>query len=247
MVGRWRRTPGLEPGGQSPASRESEVARIDVASGHARTVARFPDGLVPFTAVEGAGGVVLVGIAGQPLHMVAAGGTPTPIGALDGAVRELEQQSPAFLPDGRRFFYTSVREGNQLAARVRSLDANEAQDLAGIDGRIIWADDRRVIFRREGSLFAQSLSWRAALALQGRAVLLADNAPTVSFFPRQPLAAATSTLLAYRPGPKSHSSSHGSVVTAAASRRSVPKARSVRFIWRATARGSSSRGPRASG
>jgi Tol biopolymer transport system component len=56
-----------------------------------------------------------------------------------------------------------------------------------------------VIFRRDGSLFAQALAY-APLALQGRPVLAADNAPLVSFLPRQPLAVATSTLLAYRTG-----------------------------------------------
>ena len=181
--------------------RDYEVARTDISSGHTRSVARLPDGLIPFTVVEGASGVVLIGVGGQPLHVVAAaGGTPTPVGVLDAAAREVEQQSPVFLPDGRRFFYTSVREGNQLTARLRSLDSDEVQDLAGVDGRIVWANEQYVIFRRDASLFAQAIRF-APLALLGRPTLLTDNATVLSFLPRQPLAGATSALRPTGPHP----------------------------------------------
>ena len=115
--------------------RDYEVARTDISSGHTRSVARLPDGLIPFTVVEGASGVVLMGSAVSPCTWSPPRAAPTPVGVLDAAAREVEQQSPVFLPDGRRFFYTSVREGNQLTARLRSLDWTRSRILPAR-----WAD-----------------------------------------------------------------------------------------------------------
>ena len=91
-----------------------KLKKIDIAGGPALTVC---------DAANGRGGswsqsdvIVFTPSVREPLFRVpAAGGTATPLTALDDVAGESSHRFPWFLPDGRHFLFT-VRSGNQQAA-----------------------------------------------------------------------------------------------------------------------------------
>ena len=152
------------------------LKRFDLATTTVRTIAPVPQ---PFTLPAwGANGTILLSVPGlgQPLHSIAeSGGSPVPRGELDKAAVEVGQIRPVFLPDGRRFFYTSIRGAALTQVPVlASLDSDARTLLDVPDTRVFWAGDNHLVFRRGDALYAQRISYEP-LALAGEpAQLVAD-------------------------------------------------------------------------
>jgi hypothetical protein len=154
--------------------RKAELRLVDIAGGGSRLIASMPGAPSIISAAWSGRGDVILWLPGAPLHVVRAGAaTIEPISTLDESVNESEQSLPVFLPDGRRFFYTSVRDG-QFATRLRSLDSNVAQDFNGLSDPIIWAGERHLVFRRGATLQAQAVSYDP-LELRGAPVQLVSD------------------------------------------------------------------------
>jgi Tol biopolymer transport system component len=102
------------------------------------------------------------------------------MGEYDKAANEVAQVRPVFLPDGRRFFYLSIRGGTGTSAIVlASLDSDRRQTIDVTDTRIVWAGEDRVIFRRADALYAQAITYDP-LALVGEPTQLVAEVATAS-------------------------------------------------------------------
>ena len=177
---------------------KGELREIGVAASESRLIARLPPEATVNAVAWGAQGAVLVALNSSPLHIVRAGSaTLEPVAPLDTAVGELEQLGPVFLPDGRRYLYSSVRrDANRYVTRLRSLDTDAVQDFAGIDERVIWAGDNQVVLTSGTALLAQAVSYNPP-SLVGSPVQLASN---VGLNPRarSSQAAVSGSTLVYR-------------------------------------------------
>jgi Tol biopolymer transport system component len=178
-------------------SQKGELRRADLTGSESRAVARLPRGRdFAATAAWGADGSMLLAFPSAPLHRLRSeGGTIEPVMALDKAVDEVEQAAPVFLPDGKRFFYLSTRTAGAIT-RLADLDSGETHDLAGFDGRIIWAGEHIVVFRRGATLLAQAVTY-APLSFHGAPVQLAGDIAIPSAL-RIANAAVAPTGLVYR-------------------------------------------------
>jgi hypothetical protein len=153
-----------------------ELRLIQVGSSESRLLARLPASAdVPppqasYAATTGAmafsaDGTLLMSVPESPLHVLRRDGALEPLGTLDTSAGERAQAVPVFLPDGRRFFYRSLR-GAGIVTRLGSIDGGERQDVTGLDGQVVWAGERHVLVRKENALLAQEISY-APLALKG--------------------------------------------------------------------------------
>jgi serine/threonine protein kinase len=97
----------------------------------------------------------------SPLYIVpASGGVPAPATSLDTASGEVQHGSPAFLPDGRHFLYSSVGSltGGVLEQRgiyLGSLDAAEPPRLLLPGTTQARYASRHILFVQNGTLMAQ--------------------------------------------------------------------------------------------
>jgi len=122
--------PGTENGSApfwSPDSRwvaftgDGKLQRISVAGGPPQVICTAAS----FSGTWNSAGVILFAERNQPLQRVSAsGGTPSIAIGLDSAHGETSQAAPHFLPDGRRFLYSSGGRERGLAA------------LASLDGKV---------------------------------------------------------------------------------------------------------------
>jgi dipeptidyl aminopeptidase/acylaminoacyl peptidase len=166
--------------GWTPDSRSITVARkgelrlVDISGAGSRALASLPATPSVLSAAWSGSGDALLWLSGAPLHVLRSGASAIePISTLDASVNESEQGLPVFLPDGRRYLYTSLRNG-QFATRLRSLDSNAVQDFNGVADSIIWAGERHVVFRRGATLQAQGVSYDP-LELRGAPIQLVSD------------------------------------------------------------------------
>jgi predicted Ser/Thr protein kinase len=180
----------------------NEIVRIEVAGAGRRTVARLEaDQSFIFDIAPHPGGALLAAVSGGPIHIARSEGAElVALGSLDAAKNEIEHREPVLFPDGRRYFYGSVRrivlESEQTY--YRSVDGGEERLLSGFEGRILWAGTH-LVFRRDDRLFAQRINYET-VTLEGEPMELADQAVAPAYAPRQPGAAVAATAIAYRTG-----------------------------------------------
>jgi dipeptidyl aminopeptidase/acylaminoacyl peptidase len=149
-------------------------------------------------------GVIIFGGAGQgPLRRVlAGGGVPSDVTALDASRGETFHTVPFFLPDDRHFVYLRFSPvPENMGIYVGSLDAKpqEQSQERLLDSRFgVAYAARRLFFMREGTLMAQAFD-AAKLKLVGEPVPVAEQVGTVAgtgFFS----VSASGAVLAYRTG-----------------------------------------------
>jgi serine/threonine protein kinase len=149
-------------------------------------------------------GVIAFGSVGHGLMRVSdAGGTATPLSALDPSRQEIFHSGAYFLPDGRHFLFQSVsRVAENSGFYVGSLDAQPEQQKSGRLG-LGWGSVRYaasadpawgyVLLLREGALMGQRFDNRR-LQLAGDAVLIDGDLPR---FGPPPYSASDTGVLAY--------------------------------------------------
>jgi dipeptidyl aminopeptidase/acylaminoacyl peptidase len=140
--------------------RKGELRLLDLSGGASRLLAAIPAESVVLHTAWSANGDLILSLSAGPLQVLRAGAAAIePLGTLDASVNETAQSIPVFLPDGKRFLYTSVRSGGQFVPRIRALDSSATQDFTGLSDPIIWAGERHVVFRRGTTLHAQEVSY----------------------------------------------------------------------------------------
>ena len=95
--------------------------------------------------------------SGALMRVAAAGGTPEPVTALDGARGEIGHRFPVFLPDGDHFLYATVpaRRG-EFSIYVGSLTQPSSRDfLLTAQTAPVFAKPDYLLFVRRGGLVAQ--------------------------------------------------------------------------------------------
>jgi Tol biopolymer transport system component len=189
---RWRRL-GLVGNFHLPEQRTSigfsaggKLERIDLAGGPPVTLA---DAHVFYGASWSPQGIILFspGPTSPLLRIPEAGGTATPVTAVDPARKEdSSPRDPWFLPDGRHFLYTvpSITT-NDTTTWVGSLDSPETRIVVRANSTAIYASGY-LLFLRDHTLMAQPFDAKR-LVTRGEAVPVAgqitdDPARTRGFF-----------------------------------------------------------------
>ena len=93
--------------------------------------------------------MILFPAAGVIQRVLAAGGQPTPITALDQSRHETEHLGPSFLPDGHRFLFLAVSsQPSESAIYVGSLDSKERTRLFATESKAVYVAPNYVLFNR---------------------------------------------------------------------------------------------------
>ncbi|MEX2661677.1 MAG: protein kinase [Vicinamibacterales bacterium] len=133
-----------------------KLMRVDATGGAPTTLCVLNPGIVGRGGAWNRDGVIIFNNGPAPLYRVSsAGGEATVMGEL--AAGETGRQFPAFLPDGRHFFYHASGSGERGGVYVGSLDSSETtRVLSASSGAIHDRTSGRVLFAREGTLLAQA-------------------------------------------------------------------------------------------
>ena len=140
------------------------------------------------------GSIVFGSIRDGLFTIPASGGQPVALTRLDAAQGEVTHRFPVFLPDGRRFLYSSQPSNTVWLA---SVDSKEARPLLTTDSQVQYVEPGYLLFGRQATLMAQAFDWQRGI-LTGDAVRLEQqvlrdpNAGSLAF------AASTGGALAYR-------------------------------------------------
>jgi Tol biopolymer transport system component/predicted Ser/Thr protein kinase len=147
-----------------------KLKRVDVGTGVVQTLADAP---TPRGGSWGPDGTILFAPGGNgPLYRIAAsGGTVAAVSELrDG---DASHRHPIFLPDGRHFLFWVLGPGGIRGEYLGSLDDRRITRLFDADAPAALAAPDRVLFIREGVLYAQRLDVAGA-RMTGDAVTLAS-------------------------------------------------------------------------
>jgi Tol biopolymer transport system component len=198
--------PGTDNGNApfwSPDSRfiafyaDSVLKKVAVTGGPPQTL----------TGLSGAGGgtwnregVILFATPGVGgiLRVSSAGGSATPVTALDASRQQDYHVWPDFLPDGRHFLYLahSTNPGNS-AIYAGSLDSKETKLLLNANSSVVYSPPGYLLFVRAGTLLAQSFDANR-LELKGDAFPIAEGVHYSRTNGRAAVAVSENGVLAYR-------------------------------------------------
>ena len=116
-----------------------------------------------------------------PLFKVAAsGGQRTALTTLDEAQAESGHRYPAFLPDGRRFLYSSHRDAGRVAIAVGSLDSAAPRQLMPESGPATYSPTGHILYIRNGTLVAHAFD-ADRLVLSGEPLSVAPGLALTSW------------------------------------------------------------------
>lgn len=156
---------------------DGKLKKIEASGGPPFTICGAPGGRGGAWNRDGT--IVFSPFFSTPLYRVsAAGGTATPVTALDPEKAESTHRWPWFLPDGRHFLYLA---GNPLtpagnptnSIMVGSLDSKETKFLFHSHSNAIFASGH-IVFLRESTLMAQPFDPKR-LEFTGDAVPVAEQ------------------------------------------------------------------------
>jgi len=157
------------------------LKKVSISGGSPQTLSELARG---YFGSWGSNGVIAFSGAGtNALSKVSeAGGTPSPLTALDQPRGEFVHTFPWFLPDGRHFIYLSVRSNGPKAERwicAGSLDSKETKCLLKADSPAVYAPPGYLVYVLGGTLVAQPFDARRLL-ITGDAVPIASSARSIS-------------------------------------------------------------------
>jgi eukaryotic-like serine/threonine-protein kinase len=185
-----------------------KLKKIAIAGGPAQTICD-----VTGTVLGGSwnrDGVIIFGGGPGLMRVPAAGGTATPLTALDPARKEIYHSLPVFLPDGRHFVYfRNSSSADYTGAYVGSLDVKpEAQSLKPLVATPFGVEyvpspgkgTGYLLFVRDNSLLAQAFD-PDRLKLSGEPVEIADHLG--NFTDRAYFSVSANGVMVYRSGSES--------------------------------------------
>ena len=139
---------------------EGKLKKIAVAGGQPQTIAALPGFQ---EASWGSQGVIIFRPSNrQPLFRIAdTGGEMAPLTHLNEALGENSHRGPTFLPDGRRFLFTSrCAEAVNNTLYLGSLDSSQPQRVMSAQSKAIFLaggdGTSRLLYYRDGSLEART-------------------------------------------------------------------------------------------
>jgi Tol biopolymer transport system component len=182
------------------------LKKIDISGGPPQSIADLP-GAQALGGSWNQDGVIIFGNNGPLMRVLASGGVPSAITALDDSQKESRHLTPVFLPDGRHFLY--LRISNTLensGIYIGSLDSTPAQENSKLIIATVFApayvpskDPRRghLLFLRDQVLMSQAFDV-TRLQLTGEPVSLAE--PVMTYFNAGLFSASLNGVLVYRTG-----------------------------------------------
>ena len=131
-----------------------QLKRIDLDGGPVRRLATAPQSR---GGTWGAQGTILFAAGSAALNAVpAVGGNPVVVTRVDRP-GQTGHRFPHFLPDGRHFLFYSLGAPESRGVYVGTLGSSDTKRLFDADSAAVFAAPDRVLFAREGALWAQRL------------------------------------------------------------------------------------------
>lgn len=153
---------------------EGRLKRAEIAGGPSQNICET---LLPIGGgTWNRDGVILFAAGGVIHRVLAAGGQPVAVTALDKSQGETEHLGPSFLPDGRHYLYLSV--SSESGIYLADLDTSQRTRLFAADSRPVYAAPGHILFNRGNALFAQPFD-ADALELSGEPIRIADSVATL--------------------------------------------------------------------
>jgi Tol biopolymer transport system component len=175
---------------------DGKLKKIAVSGGPALTLAET----TAFGSTWNSKDVVLFAAKTIIYRVSAAGGTATPVTALDSSRKETSHYWPSFLPDGNHFLYLALSSNPENnAIFVGSLDSKDRKLLLNAMSNVAYVPPGYLLFDRQGTLMAQPFD-AERLELTGEAVPLAEDVQYNPAQGRTAFAASNNGVLAYRHG-----------------------------------------------
>jgi serine/threonine protein kinase/Tol biopolymer transport system component len=139
---------------------DGKLKKIDVTGGPGVTIAdaqATTGGRGPWSGSWNKDNVIVFGRITSPLFRVSgAGGSVTPLTALDGTRREIGHFAPWFLPDGHHFLYSALSEDpEKRGLYVADLASKDLKQVMTDSARTIYVAPGYLLFARDRTLMAQ--------------------------------------------------------------------------------------------
>jgi Tol biopolymer transport system component len=175
------------------------LKRVDIATGVVQTICDCDglagtwssNGVILFTSFKSGWGSAIE-------RVPAGGGQPTPVIRLDPLRGETRHDWPQFLPDGRHFSYVVKSAQPDFAGiYIASLDGSDRTRLLSDDSQALYVPPGYLVFRREGTVFAQRFD-AATLKLSGDALPIVRDVASNFVTGRGVFSASNTGALAYR-------------------------------------------------
>jgi len=152
---------------------DGKLKRIDVDGGQLQSLTDAPggrgaswnrDGTIIFTPDQST----------SPIFRIpAAGGEPSPLTRPESP-KQTSHRFPQFLPDGRHFLYYVQGIPESSGVYIGDLQGSQTRRLLDADAAAVYAAPGRLLFVRQGTLFAQDFD-AARLELRGNASPVAER------------------------------------------------------------------------
>ncbi len=143
------------------------------------------------------GVIVFAPVSEGPLYRVSVnGGESVPVTTLDST--EVAHRFPCFLPDGKRFLYSSLPPNDgKFTIYLASLDGSEHKVVLETAGSgVVYAEPGYLIYQREDAIVAQAFDAKRGRVL-GEPMSLGDRMIGTYSIGAAPISAATNGTLAY--------------------------------------------------
>lgn len=172
-----------------------ELRKLDLAGGAAQTLCRLPSDVNSiFGGTWSRDGVILFSDVAGIYRVPATGGEPALALRSD---QPLLYRLPAFLPDGRHFFFLKTPRQGVAEIHLAALDSQETTRLLAADSQARYANGH-LLFARAGALVAQSFD-AGSLKLTGEPFVVADKVRVASQFGRAFFSVSDNGSLVYDP------------------------------------------------
>jgi eukaryotic-like serine/threonine-protein kinase len=171
-------TEGSRPPWWSPDSRslafvaDGKLKKISVSGGPAQVICDAPTGSDGTWSKDGV--ILFDGAGSDPIYRVNAAGGVKSVAIPGDSVRQVGW--PAFLPDGKHFFYSTVSATGDSKTMVGTLGSSKSKELPLAGSRVEFSPDGYVLLARDRTLVAQRFD-AGALALRGEPFPIAENLP----------------------------------------------------------------------
>ena len=177
---------------------DGKLKKISVAGGPALTLCDYSGG---------AGGswskndvIVFANSASGLFRVPAAGGSATPVTALDPALGEESHRFPWFLPDGHHFLYVARSSDlEKSAVYVADLNSKTRRLVLAANSNAVYSPPGRLLFIRDRTLMAQPFD-ADRLGATGDPVPIAEQVDYVNAIARGYFSASQNGVLAYSSG-----------------------------------------------
>ena len=175
-----------------------QLKRIDLAGGLVRVLATVSQ---PRGGTWGAQGTILFagGSAGFLTAVPASSGN-TAVATRVDRPRQTGHRFPHFLPDGRQFLFYCLGSAEGRGVYMGTLGSTDVQRLFDADSAAVFAAPDRVLFGREGALWAQRVDLTAMRPVGEPVTVSTQLAVSADLFGDVALSETAPELIAYRAG-----------------------------------------------